>query len=134
MNLFNLYERLARAFPLFDKISSRLLFSDSCIYEALFFKFLTVIDITSVNDDIACHHLLDDIPRRHAELAPVSHHGETSYYIDFSQLYYISVNRRRINRKKCWNHRFSYDIGNPLCKNRDFPDAQQILFRNFAPI
>ena len=74
MNLFNLYERLAKAFPLFDKISSRLLFSDSCIYEALFFKFLTVIDITSVNDDIACHHLLDDIPRRHAELAPVSHH------------------------------------------------------------
>jgi hypothetical protein len=60
---------------------------NSCIDKSHFLQFLTVIDITSINNNVlalasvplgraAIHHFLDDIPRWHAELAPL---GDTLY-------------------------------------------------------
>ena len=49
---------------------------NSCIDEAHFLQLLAVIDITSINNNVSIHHLLDDIPRWHAELAPL---GDTLY-------------------------------------------------------
>ena len=39
-----------------------LFFSNPRIDEAHFLQFLTVIDITSIDNDAAIHHFLDDIP------------------------------------------------------------------------
>ena len=53
-----------------------LFFSNPRIDEAHFLQFLTVIDVAAIDNDTAIHHLLDDIPRWHAELAPL---GDTLY-------------------------------------------------------
>ena len=53
-----------------------LFFSNPCIDKAHLFQLLSVIDIAAIDNDTAIHHLLDDIPRWHAELAPLGDEGE----------------------------------------------------------
>ena len=58
------------------KSVGRLLFTDAGVGEAEGFELLAVVDVAAVDDDMAGHDLLDDIPRGEAELAPLGHEGE----------------------------------------------------------
>ena len=52
------------------------MFADAGVGEAEGFELLAVVDVTAVDDNMAGHDLLDDIPRGEAELAPLGHEGE----------------------------------------------------------
>ena len=54
----------------------RLFLADAGVEESEGFEFLAVVDVTAVDDDVASHDLLDDIPGGHTELAPLGHQGE----------------------------------------------------------
>ena len=54
----------------------RLFLADAGVEEAEGFEFLAVVDVTAVDNDVAGHDLLDDIPGGHAELAPLGHQSE----------------------------------------------------------
>ena len=71
----------ARLLPCLSSASDRafverLLLAYPCIYKTIFFQFLAVVDVTAIDDDVATHDFLDDIPAGHAELAPLGHQGE----------------------------------------------------------
>lgn len=55
---------------------SYLLFTNTSINESKILQFLTVVDVATNNYDVSIHHFLDDIPRRHAELAPLCHQSK----------------------------------------------------------
>ena len=54
----------------------RLLFADAGVGEAEGFELLAVVDVAAVDNNMAGHDLLDDIPRGETELAPLGHEGE----------------------------------------------------------
>ena len=53
-----------------------LAFADAGVEEAIVLEFLAVVDVTAIDDDVAIHDFLDDIPGGHAELTPLCHEGE----------------------------------------------------------
>ena len=53
-----------------------LAFADAGVEEAIVLEFLAVVDVTTIDDDVAIHDFLDDIPGGHAELTPFCHEGE----------------------------------------------------------